>query len=211
MKLYQKNSINIENKIINSLSYKEEIIKKSDMNINDSIYIKTIPKFKMTSKSKQNINDLKIIKQSRMYYKKSVNNFNSLKKQNFDSLKDHRRKINQKKRKKLIKESKILKLFWNCTSKIQLMHIFKIMSKKWKEFLRYYLGPSFIFHLAIRQLKNVSELMSHRQNLFDSLNEPELLITKINFTNNLIKNFCKGVANFVIMFYEDLVKQKMIV
>ena len=90
------------------------------------------------------------------------------------------------------------------------MQIFEQVDSQWKNFIKFYLTRCLIFHLSIRQLKNVSELMRHRQNLFDSLHEPELLISKINFSNNLIKNFCKGISNYVIMFYDDLIEQKMI-
>lgn len=140
----------------------------------------------------------------------SISKIDSIKFKSLDFLKIHRRIINRPKRKKLINQYKILKSLWNCTSKVQLMHIFNDISPIWKKFLKFYLSRCFILHLIIRQLKKISELMRHRQNLFDSINEPELLVKKINFSNNLIKNFSKGVSNFIIMFYDELIRENLI-
>jgi hypothetical protein len=158
------------------------------------------------NRDRRNINHSK----SKLSKNRPIGNFKYLKLESINTIKLHRRIISRQKRKKLIREYGILKLFWNCTSKVQLMQIFEQMTLVWKKFLQFYLSRCLIFHLTIRQLKNVSELMRHRQNLYDCVNEPELLVSKINFSNNLIKNFCKGLSNFFIMFYDELVANKMI-
>ena len=172
--------------------------------------INKIKKNKSLSNENTFKNNLKK-KSNYLFFQKKVNiNFDYLKEKNFKTLKTYRKIIGREKRKKLLKKYLILRLLWNCTSKIKLMQIFEQINSKWKKFIKFYLGRCLIFHLSIRQLKNVSEIMRHRQNLYDSIENPQLLINQFNFTNNLIKNFCKGISNSVIMFYDDLIKNKMI-
>ena len=147
---------------------------------------------------------------SKSILKKIPLNLNKLKQKHFNTLKKHRRKITRKKRRKLIGQYPILKLFWNCTSKMKLMRIFNQLNKIWKNFVTFYLERCYIIHLSIRQLKDVSELMRYRQNLYDSLKDPQLLLNRVHFKNNLIKNFCKGLSNFFVTFYEELISEKMI-
>lgn len=185
--------------------------KYANDNINEALFCKLQNSNLTPEKENKKINFMNPLHfKSQFFKKKQIGSFRYLKLDSFNSIKMHRRIINRQKRKKLIKQYGILKLFWNCTSKVQLMQIFQQMTLKWKKFLKFYLSRCLIFHLTIRQLKNVSELMRHRQNLYDCVNEPELLVSKINFSNNLIKNFCKGVSNFFIMFYDELVANQMI-
>ena len=205
MKFSKKNKFINENK--NTLNnYKIKITTLDNINNSNNFNLKTLK-----AKHNKNLFKNEINLKLKSFFKKKINiNFDKLKEKNMKLLKTLRRIIGREKRKKILKEYPILRLFWNCTSKIQLMQIFEQVDSKWKNFIKFYLTRCLIFHLSIRQLKNVSELMRHRQNLFDSLHEPELLKSKINFKNNLIKNFCKGISNYVIMFYDDLIEQKMI-
>lgn len=130
--------------------------------------------------------------------------------QNKIDFKHFRKVTNRKKRKSLKRKYPFINLLSKCNSKIKMFHIFKEISSEWKSFLKLYLTNWFILHLHVRQIKNISDLMKHRQNIFNSLDDPELLITKLNFSNNLIKNFFKGISNFFVMFYDELVEFFMI-
>lgn len=126
------------------------------------------------------------------------------------SLKYARRITNRSKRIKLIKAYPFLKALSNCNSKIQMKTIFVSLTPQWKRFLRFYLSKCFIYHLFIRQIKNLKLLMQCRNRLFEALDDPEMINSKLPFTSNLVKNFCKGVSNFVVMFYEELRKEGII-
>ena len=164
---------------------------KTTVKKNNDIYIKNIigaVSFKENQDSNivKKLWDIKQISLSKSIPKKIPSDFSSLKKKHFNTLKKHRRKITREKRRKIIGQYPILKLFWNCTSKMKLMKIFNQLNKVWKNFVTFYLERCFIVHLSIRQLKDVSELMRHRQNLYGCLNDPELLLNRIYFKNNLI-------------------------
>lgn len=132
------------------------------------------------------------------------------KSQQLKQLKMLRRITNRKKRRKILMQYPLMSRFSSCNSKIELVRIFQNLSVKWKRLIKMYMERSFLMHLHIRQIKDFSELMAQRQNIYDSLDEPEILILKVNFGNNLVKNFCKGLTNFVVMFYEDLLEQGFI-
>jgi hypothetical protein len=68
----------------------------------------------------------------------------------------------------------------------------------------------FLVHLHLRQIKDFYELMQHRQNIYDALEDPESLEQGVNFANNLVKNFCKGLVNFIVMFFEELIECNML-
>jgi hypothetical protein len=126
------------------------------------------------------------------------------------SLKNARRITNRQKRSTLLKQYPFLRSLSNCNSKIQMKAIFLSLTPKWKGFLRFYLSKCFIYHLFIRQIKNLKLLMQCRNRLFDAIDDPKLINSKLPFTSNLVKNFCKGVSNFVVMFHDELKKEKII-
>jgi hypothetical protein len=97
---------------------------------------------------------------------------------------------------------------YHCDSKSQLVHILSDLSPVWKSLLKRYLERAFLKHLFLRPLRNSSELMIHRQLLYESISNPGLLLKRFSLGNNVIKNFCKGFISFVFMFYEDLLKHK---
>ena len=121
-----------------------------------------------------------------------------------------RRITNRNRRKRLMREYPFLLALSKCNSKMQMKTIFTQLSPHWKRFLRFYLSRCFILHLFIRQIKNLKQLMQSREQLFQALDEPELVSTALPFTSNLVKNFCKGVSNFVVMFYDELLRQELI-
>lgn len=121
-----------------------------------------------------------------------------------------RRITNRNRRQRLMKEYPFLFALSKCNSKVQMKTLFKQLSPKWKSFLQFYLSRCFIFHLFIRQIKNLKLLMRCREELFQALDQPEIVSTSLPFTSNLVKNFCKGVSNFVVMFYDELLEQRLI-
>ena len=120
-------------------------------------------------------------------------------------LKSLKQRINRKKRQELLLEYPLLSRISKCKGKAEMISIFKRLNKKWKFLIKKYMEQCFITHLHIRQIKNFSELMKHRQNIYEALDDPESLNFKVSFGNNLVKNFCKGLSNFIIIFYNDLV------
>jgi hypothetical protein len=118
--------------------------------------------------------------------------------------------INRKKRRDIIRKYPLIGSLSKCNSKIKLLNIFKLLTPEWKLFIKFYMSRCFLFHLQIRQIKNTKELLQQRQNLYDALDDPDIIFLKITFSNNLVKNFCKGILNFFVMFQEQLLKNKMI-
>ena len=130
--------------------------------------------------------------------------------QKIKKLKHLRKNIMREEKKKILLKYPLLNRFSKCNSKVGLIRIFHNLSEKWKRLIKMYMERCFITHLHIRQMKDFSELMSQRQNIYEALDYPELLISKINFGNNLVKNFCKGLTNFVVMFLDELIKEGFI-
>ena len=125
-------------------------------------------------------------------------------------LKSLKQRINRKKRQFLLQEYPLLCRIAKCKAKAEMISIFKRLNKKWKFLIKQYMEQCFITHLYIRQIKNFSELMKHRQHIYEALDDPDILNFKVSFGNNLVKNFCKGLANFIIIFYNDLVNADLL-
>lgn len=126
------------------------------------------------------------------------------------NLRSLRLTLSRSKRTRVLYEYPILRKIAECNAKLQLVKIFHTLSTKWKRLIRAYLEKSFVMHLHLRQIKNIRELLRHRQNIYDALEDPEILNNKVNFGNNLVKNFCKGLANFVIRFVDELVRDGLL-
>lgn len=119
-------------------------------------------------------------------------------------LKRYRPIMNREKRKKLLKKYSGLSRLFNCKSKNKLIQILGGLGREIRVLIKVYLRRHFLFHLHLRQIKDISGLMKNRQMIYEAVDSPEILLTNCTFSNNLIKNFCKGFVNFVIMFYEDM-------
>ena len=116
------------------------------------------------------------------------------------------RKItSRKQRQRVLRKYVFLQRFFNCKSKTQMVTLFMSIPESWKPFLTFYLSRCFVMHLLVRQIKKYQVLFRYRQTLLEALDNPDLIKNCLPFTSNLIKNFCKGLCNFVFMFYEDLV------
>ena len=123
-----------------------------------------------------------------------------------EKLKCYRPIMSRTKRRKIIKVYPMIKRISKCNSKIELIRIFTSLTKKWKKLIKKYMERCFLIHLHLRQIKDFSELMFHRQNIYDALEDPIILESRVNFANNLVKNFCKGLTNYIVMFFDELIE-----
>jgi len=120
------------------------------------------------------------------------------------NLKRHRPRMSQKKRKVILEKDPWIKKLFQCRSKSNLISIFLKLPEIYKEFIKIYLEKCFLLHLHLRQIKNLFQLMEHRQCIYNAIDDPQILLGNMKFKNNMVKNFAKGVVNFIVLFYEDL-------
>ena len=113
-------------------------------------------------------------------------------------------RINRTLRKEIIFNNKILKRLYTCNSKINLCHILDHLDETFKDLMRNYLKKFFIFHAHLRKMKNLKEFLSFRQCFFESIDDSSILKNNVLIQNNVIKNFCKGLLNYILIFYKDL-------
>ena len=119
-------------------------------------------------------------------------------------------RLNNQKKKKILAKHVVLQSLSKIRTKESLINFFIFLSMPWKNFIKIYLQEHFLRHLFIRPLKNPYPLMHERQFIYESIDNPENFLTNIKFSTNIIKNFCKGIVNFVVLFYDDLLKKKLI-
>lgn len=134
--------------------------------------------------------------------KYDAHKFNFFKPFNF---RPFRKVIIRKKRQKILGKYPFLYSLYICKSKSKMIQILRFIQLEWKHFLIFYLTRCFTLHLLIRQIKNYRILLRYRQTLLNALDNPDLINQYLPFSSNLIKNFCKGVCNFVFMFFDGLV------
>jgi hypothetical protein len=109
----------------------------------------------------------------------------------------------RKKQKNLVHSPQIKKLK-QCNSKIQLRRIILKLTPEWKKIIKFYMTECFIHDLYTRRLENKMFLLSKRELLYRLIDNPELLNLDCHFDNNLLKNYCTGIANFVIKHHQDI-------
>lgn len=137
-------------------------------------------------------------------------NKNSTRQSLLVDLKSSLPKMNRGLRKLILAKNPDFKRLFHCTSKYQLRNILSGLSMKNKNLLREYMRKCFIFHLHVRPISNISELLKQRRVIYESIGNPDVLCGNKSFANNLIKNFCKGVVNFIVLFYRDLVSRNLL-
>jgi hypothetical protein len=123
----------------------------------------------------------------------------------FEQLKDLRKIMDRKKRMEILKNNSLLLKLSKCAAKIDFISILESLSEKWKDLFKFYLKKCFLIHTHIRQVKNKNELLLQRQNIYEAIEFPDSLNFKQKLKNNIVKNFCKGFVNFIVMYYEDLI------
>ena len=128
-------------------------------------------------------------------------------------LRDNRRKKNKSKQSKKISKKKVIRAFPSieklrtCTSKRGLRKLLKSLNPYWRIIIKFYMTECFIFDLFSRRLENKMFLLSKRDFLYSLIDNPDLLASDCHFDNNLLKNYCTGVANFIYKHYDMIRKE----
>ena len=104
----------------------------------------------------------------------------------------------------ILRDYPLIGKIYYCNSKSQLVLILETLNRDWRKLLKLYLSRFFVFHAHIRKMKNRLEFMRFRQLFYEMLDSPEALKDYMGISNNIIKNFCKGVVNFIVIFFEQL-------
>lgn len=112
--------------------------------------------------------------------------------------------MNRFKRRLILNKYPPLARLFHCSSKNKFSEILTHLPETFKRLIREYIKRCFILHLHLRQIKEFKGLMARRQIILEVIDQPDLLKGNMNFANNLVKNFCKGVVNFVVLFHEEL-------
>ena len=91
-----------------------------------------------------------------------------------------------------------------CNSKETLRFILLKLSPESKKKIKFYMSRCFIQDLFTRRLKNKMFLLSKRELLYRAIENPDLLTMDCHFDNNLLKNYCTGIANFLLKHKDKL-------
>ena len=110
----------------------------------------------------------------------------------------------RKHRNKIISKYPIVQKFYYCNSKSTLISILDNLNPSWVCFLKLYMKRFFLFHCQIRKMKNQSDFIKLRQFFYEIIENSEILKNNIKITNNIIKNFCKGIMNFILIYFDSL-------
>lgn len=150
----------------------------------------------------ENIPMNKLIKRS-----ESIENIFTESNNKIENLKIFRKIVNRKKRQNLLDNNLFLKKITICNSRSLLANYIFETSNEWKILLKKYIKDWLILHLHLRQIKNFKKLMSHRQFLFEAIDDPDILNDGLGLENNMIKNFCKGFVQYIAMFQDELIQE----
>lgn len=91
-----------------------------------------------------------------------------------------------------------------CNTKNSFKTILASLSPEWKELIKFYLTDCFIFDLYTRKLEDKKHLLSKREIFYSVIENPEMLDLDCHFDNNLVKNFCTGLSNFLKKNYQKM-------
>ena len=157
----------------------------------------------ISSQQNSNEND----KQKEPFRRKSLTDFEAFKQKYLRKIKP---RMNNKKKREILKKNDILRKLSCIRTKEALINFFIFLNAPWKNFIKDYLKKHFLRHLFIRPLKDPFSLMRQRQFIYDSIDNPENFLSNNQFSTNIIKNFCKGIVNFVIIYSDDLRLQQIV-
>lgn len=93
-----------------------------------------------------------------------------------------------------------------CNTKKLFKNLLTSLSDYWKDIIRYYLIHCMIYDIYTRKVEDKIQLLSKREIFYAVVDDPELLDLDCHFDNNLVKNFCNGLANFIKKFFRELDK-----
>ena len=113
------------------------------------------------------------------------------------------KQANKRKKKRQIVNREFQK-FGKCSTKKMLQKCLNSMSQANKEILIVYMKYCFIFDVFTRKVINRKMLFTKRNILLECIINPKKLNLECSFDNNLIKNYCTGVINFISRYYSEL-------
>ena len=185
MKSTPKNNENIKslnNKKIDKIEFH---IKEENLDMKESIFNKKKMELKI-----QNNNDI-----SKNYNEKSefLNSLNKNESFNVPSTTMNKLRYQLRKLKK-------------CSTKYSFKNLLIETSLLFKKILIFYMQECFFFDLYSRRLLCKNYLMSRRNLLYRIIENPSALDSDCHFNNNILKNFCKGMANFIIRNLKHILK-----
>lgn len=91
-----------------------------------------------------------------------------------------------------------------CNTKNSFKQVLISLDPNWKELIKFYLTDCFIFDLYTRKLEDKKHLLSKREIFYSVIENPEVLDLDCHFDNNLVKNFCTGLSNFLKKNYQKM-------
>ena len=98
-----------------------------------------------------------------------------------------------------------------CNTKNSFKKVLGSLSAEWKQLIKFYLTDCFIFDLYTRKLEDKKHLLSKREVFYTVIENPGFLDLDCHFDNNLVKNFCTGLSNFLRKNYQkmkEVIKEK---
>ena len=91
-----------------------------------------------------------------------------------------------------------------CNTKNSFKTVLSSLSPEWKQLIKFYLTDCFIFDLYTRKLEDKKHLLSKREVFYTVIENPGFLDLDCHFDNNLVKNFCTGLSNFLRKNYKKM-------
>lgn len=91
-----------------------------------------------------------------------------------------------------------------CNTKNSFKQILTGLTPEWKDLIKFYLTDCFIFDLYTRKLEDKKHLLSKREIFYSVIENPDVLDLDCHFDNNLVKNFCTGLSNFLKKNYQKM-------
>jgi len=109
----------------------------------------------------------------------------------------HRRITKQPKKTKFSFNCPEIDKIKRCTTKNMFKNVLLELDDEWKDIIRFYLTDCYIFDLYTRKIEDKKHLLSKREILYNVVEQPSFLDLDCHFDNNLVKNFCTGLSNFL--------------
>lgn len=87
-------------------------------------------------------------------------------------------------------------LLKQCSSKKVFKQTLNALSPRWRRMLKYYVKHCFVYDIFNRKIACKLQLLSKQRTFYAVIDKPYMLDYDCHFDNNLVKNFCSGLANY---------------
>jgi hypothetical protein len=94
-----------------------------------------------------------------------------------------------------------------CISKKMMYTLLINMNQENTEILLFFMRNCFSVEVLTRKGKSKWNLFRKREFLLKCIEEPETLLFKCNFDNNMIKSFCIGTVNFIDRYKNEILQE----